>query len=227
MSGRVACATLFTMSSIAAICLCPSNKHCGRQRSIQYSKADLRSGEGPSVLCTARLISLSACFAYASVNRALSRGIAMGRSKRLFVCAHSKTGSMPDFVCRMYTHSLSVHLPNSQRDGKTALDSCHCAKAQRQGWTYSSWKAWRQEPTLDTNGGPITNHRAQVLDTENKPIFRIIWRRDCIASPRANAYCGGGSTIGPAMTFGYIAGLNAAQDLGKTNNESSLVWAEL
>ncbi|WP_253485830.1 FAD-dependent oxidoreductase [Natronocella acetinitrilica] len=67
-----------------------------------------------------------------------------------------------------------------------------------------------QPGALGTKGGPRTNASAQVLDVEGQPINGLYAAGNVAASITGPSYYGVGSTLGPVMTWGYIAGKAAA-----------------
>jgi 3-oxosteroid 1-dehydrogenase len=66
--------------------------------------------------------------------------------------------------------------------------------------------------TLDTKGGPVTDTEARVLHVSGEPIPGLYGAGNCVASPTGQSYWSAGGTLGPALTFGYIAGENAANE---------------
>ena len=65
---------------------------------------------------------------------------------------------------------------------------------------------------LGTKGGPKTNEKAQVLRATGGVIPGLYAVGNAMAGVTAMVYGGAGGTLGPGMTFGYIAGKSAAEE---------------
>lgn len=63
---------------------------------------------------------------------------------------------------------------------------------------------------LGTKGGPLTDAQARVLDVDGRPIAGLYAAGNVMASVMGMTYGGAGGTLGPAMTFGFLAGRHAA-----------------
>jgi 3-oxosteroid 1-dehydrogenase len=63
---------------------------------------------------------------------------------------------------------------------------------------------------LGTKGGLLTDEHARVLDEAGAPIAGLYAAGNTTASVMGRTYPGPGSTIGPAVVFGYLAALHAA-----------------
>ena len=68
---------------------------------------------------------------------------------------------------------------------------------------------------IGTNGGLDTDAQARVLDDAGKPIEGLYAIGNTAASVMGYSYPGAGATIGPAMTFGYIAACHIAAVAGR------------
>jgi 3-oxosteroid 1-dehydrogenase len=58
---------------------------------------------------------------------------------------------------------------------------------------------------IGTNGGLLTNDKAQVIGKGGKPVPGLYAIGNNAASAMGESYPGAGVTIGPAMTFGFVA----------------------
>ncbi|MCJ2177616.1 FAD-dependent oxidoreductase [Novosphingobium sp. 2580] len=64
---------------------------------------------------------------------------------------------------------------------------------------------------LGTKGGLRCDERARVLDQQGNPIAGLYAAGNNSGTPFGDTYPGAGATIGPAMTFGYVAANDIAE----------------
>jgi succinate dehydrogenase/fumarate reductase flavoprotein subunit len=67
--------------------------------------------------------------------------------------------------------------------------------------------------TLGTKGGPRTTVDGQVVDLDGRPIDGLYAAGNAMAAATGMVYGGAGGTLGPGMTFGYLAGRHAARSV--------------
>ncbi|MGY2875070.1 3-oxosteroid 1-dehydrogenase [Marmoricola sp. URHA0025 HA25] len=69
---------------------------------------------------------------------------------------------------------------------------------------------------LGTKGGLVTDDRARVLRPDGSVIDGLYAAGNCSSAVMGHTYAGPGATIGPAMTFGYLAAEDIARSEGQT-----------
>ena len=72
-----------------------------------------------------------------------------------------------------------------------------------------------------TKGGPRTNARGEVLNVRGEVIRGLYAAGNVTASVAGPGYYGGGGTIGLAMTWGYLCGINAAKAAAAAKAENA------
>lgn len=125
---------------------------------------------------------------------------------------YAEDGDDPEFNRGRYLYDREWHLLfSSRREGSTQPDNPYpnitMHPFAKSGPYYAIVLA---AGTLDTAGGPQINANAQVLGPDDAPIPGLYAAGNCVSSPTGQAYLGAGGTIGPALTFGYIAGQHAS-----------------
>lgn len=118
---------------------------------------------------------------------------------------HARAGSDPDFrrgETPIETFFNSFHGPIRNEESPTM------APISDTGPYYATILV---PGMLDSKGGPVIDEQARVLDADGVPIPGLYGAGNCVASPSGKAYWAGGATLGPAITFGYLAAASAVQ----------------
>ena len=128
--------------------------------------------------------------------------------------------ALVETVARFNVHADEGRDPEFGR-GNSAYDHFYGdrSRAKEKGGAAVTLGAIREAPfyaveissgLLGTNGGPRTDGQARILGHDGAPIPGLLGAGNAIACPTGGIYAGAGGTLGPALTFGYIAGRTAA-----------------
>ncbi len=120
-------------------------------------------------------------------------------------------------VSRFNAHCDAGHDPDFHR-GTSAYDHFYGDRS-RQGTAVTLGRIERapfyaveiRMGLLGTNGGARTDGQARILGHDGQAIPGLYGAGNAIACPTGGIYAGAGGTLGPALTFGYIAGRTAAR----------------
>ena len=67
---------------------------------------------------------------------------------------------------------------------------------------------------LGTKGGPRTNAKGQVVNDDSEVVPGLYAAGNVMANPFGTKGVGGGTTLGPVLTWGYICGVNVHREAG-------------
>lgn len=127
------------------------------------------------------------------------------------------SGALLDTVARFNAHAEARHDLDFER-GTSAYDHFYGDRS-REGAAVTLGEIARapfyaveiRMGLLGTNGGARTDGEARILAHDGAPIAGLYGAGNAIACPTGGIYAGAGGTLGPALTFGYIAGRSAAR----------------
>jgi 3-oxosteroid 1-dehydrogenase len=74
---------------------------------------------------------------------------------------------------------------------------------------------------LGTSGGLRTDERARVLRADDRVVKGLYAVGNASAAVMGRSYAGAGATIGPAMTFGYVAAKHIATEINTGTSQST------
>lgn len=126
-------------------------------------------------------------------------------------------GNLDQTVTRFNSHAQAGHDPDFER-GTATYDHFYGDRS-REGASVTLGEIARapfyaveiRMGLLGTNGGARTDGKARILGHDGDPIAGLYGAGNAIACPTGGIYAGAGGTLGPALTFGYIAGRTAAR----------------